>query len=158
MVCVFGSPPASPAESVWFHLRGSWGSCPAAPPKLALVGCFGETCNLREAAPKKTSAGKTLDSSTNTIPTREEEEEEEEDEEEEGTIAVIRLQALITSILSLSLPRCALVSILFLLLVGVWKRQSVFLDLLWRRKIALDVNMDRCLDDEWGRLYYYKSI
>jgi hypothetical protein len=56
---------------------------------------------LREAAPKKTSAGKTLDSSTNTIPTREE--EEEEDEEEEGTIAVIRLQALITSILSLSL-------------------------------------------------------
>jgi hypothetical protein len=111
---------------------------------------------LREAAPKKTSAGKTLDSSTNTIPTREE--EEEEDEEEEGTIAVIRLQALITSILSLSLPRCALVSILFLLLVGVWKRQSVFLDLLWRRKIALHVNMDRCLDDEWGRLYYYKSI
>jgi hypothetical protein len=55
---------------------------------------------LREGAPKKTSAGKTLDSSTNTIPTREEEEDEEE---EEGTIAVIRLQALITSILSLSL-------------------------------------------------------
>jgi len=109
---------------------------------------------LREAAPKKTSAGKTLDSSTNTIPTR----EEEENQEEEGTIAVIRLQALITSILSLSLPRCALVSILFLLLVGVWKRQSVFLALLWRRRIALDVNMDRCLDDEWGRLYYYKSI
>lgn len=105
---------------------------------------------MREAAPKKTSAGKTLDSSTNTIPTRE--------EEEEGTIAVIRLQALITSILSLSLPRCALVSVLFLLLVGVWKRQSVFLDLLWRRQIALDVNMDRCLDDEWERLYYYKSI
>jgi hypothetical protein len=111
---------------------------------------------LLEAAPTKTSAGKTLDSSTNTIPTREEEDEEEE--EEEGTIAVIRFQALITSILSLSLPRCALVSVLFLLLVGVWKRQSVFLALFWRRKIALDVNMDRCLDDEWGRLYYYKSI
>jgi hypothetical protein len=56
---------------------------------------------LREAAPKKTSAGKTLDSSTNTIPTR-----EEEDEEEEGMIAVIRLQALITSILSLSPSLC----------------------------------------------------
>ncbi len=69
------------------------------PPSLALVGCFGETCNLRDVAPKKTSAGKTLDSSTNTIPTR----EEEDEEEEEGTIAVIRLQALITSILSLSL-------------------------------------------------------
>jgi hypothetical protein len=55
---------------------------------------------LREAAPKQTSAGKTLDSSTNTIPAR----EEEDEEEEEGTIAVIRLQALITSILSLSLP------------------------------------------------------
>jgi hypothetical protein len=58
---------------------------------------------LREAAPKKTSAGKTLDSSTNTIPTRE---EEEEAEEEEGTIAVIRLQALISSILSLSPSLC----------------------------------------------------
>ncbi len=102
-VCVLAAP-RPPRRNLFVSTSGDLGDlAPLRLPGLAHVGCFGETCNLREAAPKKTSAGKTLDSSTNTIPTRE---EEEEAEEEEGTIAVIRLQALISSILSLSPSLC----------------------------------------------------